>query len=63
MDETLITEAIFLADGADIHDVAAMVAIYRSLTREERDASELERELRRYVGRRRMERLRQLTAV
>ncbi len=44
-DESLTTEAMNLADGADIHDVAGMVGIYRSVAWEGLDASELEREL------------------
>ena len=48
-DDSLAVEALNLADGADIHDVAGMVAVYRSVAREGCDATELERELRRYV--------------
>ncbi|HZZ26828.1 MAG TPA: hypothetical protein VFE46_02380 [Pirellulales bacterium] len=56
-DEALTTEALYLADGADIHNVAGLVATYRSVAREGLDAGELERELRRYVACKRMGRL------
>jgi hypothetical protein len=56
-DDALTVEALNLADGADIHNVAGMVAMYRSVTREGLDASELERELRGYVASKRMEHL------
>jgi hypothetical protein len=54
LDEALATEALHLADGADIHDIAGMVGIYRGLAREGLDARELERELPRYVVRKRL---------
>jgi hypothetical protein len=56
IDEALTTEALFLADGADIHDVAGMVAMYRSVAREGLDTTELEYVLRRFVTRKRQER-------
>jgi hypothetical protein len=56
-DDVLPTEALFLADGADIHNVAGLVAMYRCLKREGLDATEIERKLRHYVARKRMERL------
>jgi hypothetical protein len=55
-DESLTVEALNLADGSDIHDVAGMVAMYRSVAREGCDATELERELRRYVAGKRLQR-------
>jgi hypothetical protein len=58
IDEALATEALYLADGADIHDVAGMVAIYRSVRQEGLDATELEHELRCYVIRKRLRRVR-----
>jgi hypothetical protein len=64
-DDTLATEAINLADGADIHAVTGIVSIYRSVTREKYDAMELERELRSYVARKRQQRfqLRRLSGL
>jgi hypothetical protein len=62
MDNALTIEALGLADGADIHDVAGLVAMYRSMMRDGIDASELESELRRYVARKRLERDAVLTA-
>jgi hypothetical protein len=56
-DDSLATEALHLADGADIHDVSGLVAIYRSVAREGLDTTELEYVLRRYVARKRMGRL------
>jgi hypothetical protein len=56
MDEVAV-EAMSLTDGTDIHDVAGLVAVYRWLIREGLDATELERELRSYVARKRQERL------
>jgi hypothetical protein len=55
-DDALATEASNLADGADIHDVAGMVAMYRGMVRDGCDATDMERELRRYVVRKRLER-------
>jgi hypothetical protein len=46
-------EALYLADGADIHDIAGLVGIYRSL---DDDCEEIERELRAFVVRKRLER-------
>ncbi len=57
IDDSLTIEALNLADGSDIHDVAGMVAVYRSLEREGCDTAEFERELRRYIAAKRMERL------
>jgi hypothetical protein len=57
IDDSLATEALNLADGADIHNVAGMVAVYRSLMLEGLDARELERELRRYVVQKRVQRM------
>jgi hypothetical protein len=54
--DTLANQALNLADGSDIHAVAGTVAVYRSLIRDGLDASELERELRSYVARKRQER-------
>jgi hypothetical protein len=56
-DEVLATEAMNLADGSDIHDVTGMVAMYRSVAREGLDATGLERELRRYVVQKRVQRM------
>jgi hypothetical protein len=53
--DDLAIEAMSLTDGADIHDVAGLVAIYRAMIREHLDATQLERELRSYVVRKRME--------
>lgn len=55
-DDALANEAISLADGADIHDVTGMVAMYRAVAREGCDATDLERELRSYVVRKRVQR-------
>jgi hypothetical protein len=55
-DDALAIEAMYLADGSDIHDVAGMVAIYRSVAREGLDAKELEGELRSYVAGKRLQR-------
>jgi ATP phosphoribosyltransferase regulatory subunit HisZ len=52
MDDVAI-EAMSLTDGADIHDIAGVVAIYRAMIRDGLDAGELERELRAYVARKR----------
>ena len=57
-DDSPAVEALNLADGSDIHKIAGLVATFRSLAREGLDASELERELRRYVARKRQDRLR-----
>jgi hypothetical protein len=54
--DTLASQALNLADGSDIHAVAGTVAVYRSLIRDGLDASELERELRSFVARKRQER-------
>ena len=56
MDDIAI-EAMSLTDGADIHCIAGIVAMYRALIRERLDASQLEHELRSYVTRKRLERL------
>ncbi len=56
-DETLAINALSLADGADIHNIAGMVAMYRCLAREGCDASRIERELRCYVARKRLDRV------
>ena len=61
-DDSPATEALFLADGADIHDVAGLVAMYRSLKREGLDATEFERKLRQYVSLKRMKRFGSATA-
>jgi hypothetical protein len=53
-DDSLATDALNLADGADIHDVAGIVAIYRSVVREGLDATELEQELLSYVAAKRL---------
>ena len=55
--EDVAIEALSLADGADIHNVAGLMAVYRTMIRERLDATNLERELRSYVGRMREERL------
>ena len=57
IDDTLTIEALNMADGADVHDVAGLVAMYRCLSREGLDATELERELRCYVAAKRLDRL------
>jgi hypothetical protein len=62
-DDSLAVEALNLADGSDIHDVAGMVAIYRSVARESCDTTEIERELRRYVAAKRMEHLASVPAL
>jgi hypothetical protein len=57
-DEVLTVEALNLADGSDIHDVAGMVGIYRSLAKEDHETAaiaELEAELRKYIARKRIE--------
>jgi ATP phosphoribosyltransferase regulatory subunit HisZ len=56
MDDALTIEALNLADGSDIHDVAGMVGIYRSLVQSRCDSTELETELRRFVLRKRLQR-------
>jgi hypothetical protein len=61
-DDALATEVLSLADGSDIHDVAGMVAVYRSVALERCDTTELERELRRYVAVKRMGRLTSILA-
>jgi hypothetical protein len=58
VDDSPAVEALNLADGSDIHKIAGLVATFRSLAREGLDASDLERELRRYVARKRQDRLR-----
>ena len=52
IDESLADEALFLADGADIHDVAALVGTYRNCPAEVQP--EFERELRAFVARKRL---------
>ena len=49
----LADEALTLADGADIHDVAGLVAIYRHLE-DAATRDEIERELRSFVARKRL---------
>lgn len=56
IDNALTTEALNLADGADIHDVVGLVAMYRSVAREGCNVADLERELRSYVARKRVRR-------
>ena len=51
----LADDALTLADGADIHDVAGLVAIYRSIE-DAATRDEIEHELRAFVNRKRMER-------
>jgi hypothetical protein len=56
-DEVLTVEALNLADGSDIHNVAGMVGIYRSLDKEDHETgaiAELEAELRKYIARKRI---------
>jgi hypothetical protein len=55
IDDSLATQALFLADGAEIHDVAGMVAVYQNLMREGRDACEFEQELLCFVVRKRID--------
>jgi len=56
VDDALITEALQLADGSDIHDVVGSIAIYRSVANEGLDLSELERKLRSYITNKRLQR-------
>ena len=55
MNDSLAIEAMNLADGTDIHDVAGLVAVYRSLIREGCDGADVGRDLRCYVVRKRIE--------
>ena len=55
IDDALTTEALSLADGTDVHDVAGMVAMYRCVATEGCDATDLERELRSFVARKRLQ--------
>jgi hypothetical protein len=52
IDETLADEALFLADGSDVHDIAALVGTYRKCPAEVEEA--FERELRAFVARKRL---------
>jgi hypothetical protein len=56
IDDGLIIQVLSLADGADIHDVIGQVAIYRSVAIEGLDLTDIERELRCYVARKRLQR-------
>lgn len=55
-DDSLAALALTLADGSDIHDVAGMVAVYRAVAKEGCNVADLERELHRYVVRKRLQR-------
>jgi hypothetical protein len=54
IDETLADEALFLADGSDVHDIAALVGTYRKLDGPAEIQQEFERELRAFVARKRL---------
>jgi hypothetical protein len=56
LDDFLTIEAMNVADGRDVHDIAGLVAIYRGMIRDGIDASEIERELRSIVARKRVAR-------
>jgi hypothetical protein len=56
IDQSLIAEAESLADGSDIHNVTALVGMYRKLEDHEL-AAVFERELRQFVARKRLARL------
>jgi hypothetical protein len=47
----------YLSDGADIHDIAGLIGIYRSLAEVNGDATDLERELRSFVVNKRLAKL------
>ena len=63
VDESLATEALNLADGADVHDIKALVALYRKLQQPQLVINEIERELRCFVARKRQARLHRVQRV
>lgn len=54
VDRNLVDEAIRLADGADIHDIKALVTIYNALKEPNDVRNEIERELRSFVTSKRL---------
>lgn len=56
MDSSFADEALLLADGADVHNIKALVATYRNLKKPVEILDEIERELRSFVVRKRLER-------
>ena len=60
VDTNLADDAISLADGTDIHDIASLVAMYRTLSNQpdlEDAIANLEHSLRAFVARKRWERI------
>jgi hypothetical protein len=53
-DDTLANEALGLADGAHIHSIKALVALYRNLKEPAEVIQEIERELRCFIAQKRL---------